>query len=101
MCGTVASSSGLGDAPERILLSVIDLQGEWQGWRESAAREVRRPERPWEGADRPAEPSVRSAIDRPVNQLRDPTVYVEGEDAYLVYAVAGESGLGIARLLVE
>lgn len=42
--------------------------------------------------------SLRSGVDRRVHQLRDPDVYVEGDDAYLVYAVAGESGLAIARL---
>jgi hypothetical protein len=41
---------------------------------------------------------VRSSIDRAVNQLRDPFVHVEGEAVHLVYAVAGESGLAIARL---
>ena len=33
-----------------------------------------------------------------VNQLRDPAVYEEGHDVYLLYAVAGESGVGIARV---
>lgn len=88
----------VGDAPERILLSTIDLRGDWSQWRASDAVEVRRPREPWEGADLPIAPSVRSSIDRRVNQLRDPTVYTEGEAAYLVYAIAGESGLAIARI---
>ena len=33
-----------------------------------------------------------------VNQLRDPAVYEEGNDVYLLYAVAGESGIAIARV---
>jgi hypothetical protein len=91
----------VGDAPERILLSTIDLREDWSRWQESEPIEVYRPTRSWEGASEPVEPSVRSSVDHAVNQLRDPYVLVEGEDAYLVYAVAGESGLGIARLEVS
>lgn len=91
----------VGDAPERILLSTIDLSGDWMSWRESDAIEVRRPLRPWEGAGLPVRASHRSSVDHAVNQLRDPFVYVEDEVAFLVYAVAGESGLAIARLEVR
>jgi hypothetical protein len=88
----------VGHAPERILLSTIDLSGDWGGWQETDAREVLRPETDWEGADAPLEPSVRSVAYGHVNQLRDPAIYVEDDDVYLLYAVAGESGIGIARL---
>ena len=87
----------VGDVPERILLSTVDLRGDWMRWRESAATEALRPERPWEGADAPLAPSVRSVAYGKVNQLRDPAVYVEGEAVYLLYAIAGESGIAIAR----
>jgi hypothetical protein len=56
---------------------------------------------PWEGAEEPVEPSLRSSVDHRVNQLRDPFLYTEGDEAFLVYAVAGESGLAIARLEVS
>ena len=88
----------VGDAPERILLSVVDLGGDWMDWAESEPVEVLRPERSWEGADAPLEPSVRSVAYGMVNQLRDPAVYEEGDDVYLLYAVAGESGIAIARV---
>ncbi len=88
----------VGDAPERILLSEIQLTSDWMTWSESAPVEVLRPEHSWEGADERLEPSLRSSIDRPANQLRDPFIFLEDERAYLVYAVAGESGLAIARL---
>src|ERR1700736_3516751 len=50
----------VGEAPERILLSRIDISGDWTGWKDSAPIEVLRPERSWEGADAPLTPSVRS-----------------------------------------
>ena len=91
----------VGHAPERILLSTIDLRADWQDWRESEAVEVLRPERPWEGAGAPIEPSVRSTAYGRVNQLRDPAVYVEDERTYLLYAVAGESGIAIAEVFFD
>lgn len=87
-----------GDAPERILLSTIELGPDWMAWRESEPVEVRRPERPWEGADLPVAPSVRGALMQPANQLRDPAVFEDGRDVYLLYSVAGEQGLAIGRL---
>ena len=88
----------VGHAPERILLSTIDLDGDWQDWRASEPVEVLRPQRPWEGADAAVLPSIRSVAYGMVNQLRDPAIYVEGGSVYLLYAVAGESGIAIARL---
>ena len=89
----------VGDIPERILLSRIDISGDWMEWKESRAVEVLRPEESWEGADAPLEPSVRSVAYGIVNQLRDPAVYVENERAFLLYAVAGESGIGLAEII--
>ena len=88
----------VGHTPERILLSTIDLSGDWRSWRETDATEILRPETDWEGADAPLEPSVRSVAYGHVNQLRDPAVYVEDDDVYLLYAVAGESGIAIVKL---
>lgn len=88
----------VGDTPERILLSTVDLAPSWTDWTASESVEVLRPQLAWEGAGEPLVPSRRSAAPGPVNQLRDPAVYVEEERTYLVYAVAGESGLAIAEL---
>jgi hypothetical protein len=88
----------VGDVPERISLSTIDLSGEWTKWSETRPVEVLRPERPWEGADAPLVPSVRSTAYGPVNQLRDPAVFEEDGRTYLLYAVAGESGIAIAEV---
>lgn len=89
----------VGEAPERILLSLIDLSGDWLGWTDRPPVEVMRPERPWEGADAPLTPSIRSTAYGHVNQLRDPAIFEEDGRVYLLYAVAVESGIAIAELL--
>jgi hypothetical protein len=88
----------VGDAPERILLSIIDLADDWSAWRETDAIEILRPERAWEGADRPLRPSTRGADMQPVNQLRDPAIFENAGQLYLLYSAAGEQAIGIARL---
>jgi len=88
----------VGDTPERIMLSTIDLRKDWVQWQESESIEVLRPERNWEGASAPLEPSIRSVAYGQVNQLRDPAIYSEGERVFLLYAVAGESGIAIAEV---
>lgn len=90
----------VGDAPERIYASTIDLAADWKTWKPSDPVEVIRPERDWEGANLPVAPSYRSAVFEPVNQLRDPAIYEEGGRIYLAYAVKGEAGIGIAELFV-
>jgi len=87
-----------GQAPERILMSTVALDGDWTTWQESAPVEVLRPETPWEGADLEVAPSRRGHIDERVNQLRDPAIFLENDEVYLLYSVAGESGIAIARL---
>ena len=87
----------VGDAPESILLSTIDLRSDWMAWNESKEVMVLKPEFDWEGANAPVEPSVRSTAYGQVNQLRDPALYVEGDQVYLLYAVAGESGIACSR----
>jgi len=91
----------VGDTPERILLYTIDVSVDWQAWQSTEAVEVLRPERPWEGADEPLAHSVRSVAYGHVNQLRDPAIFVEGDRTYLLYAVAGESGIAIAEVEIR
>lgn len=88
----------VGDIPERIMMSTIDLLPDWNEWQETEGVEVLRPEYPWEGADAPLEPSIRSVAYGHVNQLRDPAVFEEDGHIYLLYAVAGESGIAIAEV---
>ena len=91
----------VGHVPERILVSTIDISGDWRTWKDSEPVEVLRPDHPWEGADAPLEPSVRSTAYGHVNQLRDPAIFEEDDRIFLLYAVAGESGIALAEVFLE
>jgi len=92
----------VGDAPERILCSTIDVTSpDWDEWVPSPPLEILRPELPWEGAELPLEPSIRGESTLPVRELRDPAVFVEDDRAYLLYSAAGEQAIAIAQLAVR
>ena len=88
----------VGDAPEQIYVSTIDISKPWDEWVASAPILVMKPEYDWEGADAPLVPSIRSVAHGHVNQLRDPYIYEENGKLFMLYAVAGESGIGIVEL---
>ena len=90
--------SNAGDSPERVLHATVDLQPDWLSWRASEPRVVLKPEMEYEGATLPLAPSVRGWAPEPVRQLRDPCVFEEDGELYLLYSVAGEQGIAIARL---
>ena len=90
--------SRIGDAPERILVSTIDLSDDWMKWRASEPRAVLQPEKDYEGADLPLAPSRSGAARGRARQLRDPGIFQEGGKTYLLYSVAGESGIAVAEL---
>jgi len=89
--------SQVGDAPETILLSTMDISGDWTSWIPSKSQTVLKPEFAWEGANEPLVPSVRSTAYGLVNQLRDPAIFEENGPIYLLYAVGGESGIALAE----
>jgi hypothetical protein len=91
----------VGDTPESILHSTIDMTHDWMDWKEKGEGVVLKPERDWEGADAPLEPSQRSTAEGYVNQLRDPAIFEEDGRVFLLYAVAGESGIAIAEVFLE
>lgn len=89
----------VGDAPERVVVSRVDLSGDWMSWRETPPVPVLAPELDYEGADLPLQPSIRGEITERARQLRDPAFFRENGRDYLLYAVAGESGIALAELL--
>ena len=88
-----------GDAPERILVSRVDPGTDWTAWRASEPRLVLEPETGYEGVDLPVEPSVKGRAHGRVRQLRDPCIYRENGRVYLLYSIAGESGIAIAEIV--
>ena len=90
--------TNVGDAPERIYVSPIELSGDWRSWTAGERREVMRPVYDWEGASLPIAPSVRGFAPEPVHELRDPAIFEDNGSAYLLYTVQGERGIGIAEL---
>ncbi len=91
--------SRIGDSPERLLSSRVQVDGHWQSWKALEPEELLRPHFDWEGGDLPAAPSRPGPADTPKNQLRDPCVLCDGDDLWLFYSCAGETGIGLARLL--
>jgi hypothetical protein len=86
------------DEPESILLSTIDTSGDWSTWSTVDHGVILRPDMPWEGAGEPIGRSERGRAFGPVHQLRDPCVFEDDGRTFLLYAVAGESGIAVAEL---
>ncbi|MEM7259767.1 MAG: hypothetical protein AAF404_20525 [Pseudomonadota bacterium] len=91
--------SNVGDNPESILHATVDITGDWQHWRAGPETVVLSPQGSHEGAGCAAVPSVRGMATVPVHQLRDPALFEENGQWYLLYSVAGEQGIGIARII--
>ena len=90
--------SRIGDRPERILLSEVPLSGDWSRWRASEPVTVLSPERDYEGGDQSLEVSQSGEVIGRVRQLRDPAIFRDRAKTFLLYSIAGESGLAIAEL---
>ncbi|MBX7257532.1 MAG: hypothetical protein K1Y02_14310 [Candidatus Hydrogenedentes bacterium] len=91
--------TSIGDKPESILRATIDLKPDWTQWRVSAPELVLKPEQIYEGFDLPELPSKEGKTMERVRGVRDPGIFKEDGRTYLLYSVAGESGIGIAELI--
>jgi hypothetical protein len=56
------------------------------------------PETQEEGIDRPLETSQIGEAEARLRELRDPAIFHDGGKTYLLYSIAGESGISIAEL---
>ena len=92
--------SRVGEAPEKILLSQIDLSpADWDRWRATEGVELLRPELSWEGVDMEPLPSLRGELVMVANELRDPYLFKDQDGSkYLLYVGGGEQAIGIASL---
>lgn len=91
----------MGDCPESILCSRMDISGAPDGWTASEPELVLKPETAWEGATLPVAQSRPGPAHSPECALRDPFVYEEDGELLLFYAVAGERGIAVAHLEIR
>ncbi|MEM1212321.1 MAG: hypothetical protein AAGI68_08475 [Planctomycetota bacterium] len=90
-----------GDAPEHLLGFTVDHPDQLPDWNQAHRTALLSPEFSWEGSDQPVRPSRAGSVHEPVNELRDPELFRDDDGRiYLLYAVAGESGIALAELTV-
>jgi hypothetical protein len=92
--------TAIGDAPERMMMSTIDLAGEWNEWRASTPVEIMRPETEYECAGLPVAPSEVGDVEVPVRQIRDPALFEEQGRTILFYSTCGEQGIAAADITI-
>jgi hypothetical protein len=93
--------TAIGDAPERVLMSTIDLTQDWTAWCAATPVEVLQPEAAYECANLPNAPSDPGDVDVPVRQIRDPFIFQDSGKTFLFYSVCGEQGIAAAEISVE
>ncbi|HEX5109591.1 MAG TPA: hypothetical protein VFV95_14155 [Vicinamibacterales bacterium] len=92
--------TAIGDAPERMLMSTIDMAGDWSEWRASTPVEIMRPETEYECAGLPVAPSEVGDVEVPVRQIRDPFLFEEQGRTILFYSTCGEQGIAAAEIAI-
>ncbi|HPO16235.1 MAG TPA: exo-alpha-sialidase [Candidatus Hydrogenedentes bacterium] len=91
--------TNIGDTPESILRTTIKLTPDWNDWRASPPELVLKPETEYEGVDLPCVASKPGKSTGREHAVRDPAIFKENGHTYLLYSVAGESGIGMAELI--
>ncbi len=91
--------TNIGDAPEHIFCCHLELDSDWTAWKTSEPQEVLRPETEWQGAQVPLKKSAAGEVSGRENALRDLAIFVEANRTYLLYSVAGETGIAIAEFV--
>jgi hypothetical protein len=90
--------SAIGDSPERIMVSTMELNGDWAGWKATVPVEVLTSLAGYECADLPVNPSMAGDVKGRVRQMRDPALFQENGKVYLFYSICGEQGIAGAEL---
>ena len=90
--------TAIGDAPESLLHSTIDMTRDWNEWRVSTPAVVMQPERDYECGQLPIAKSAVGDIFEPARQIRDPHVLEDEGKMYLFYAICGEQGVAGAEI---
>jgi hypothetical protein len=93
--------TAIGDAPERVLVSAIDLTRDWSDWRTTPPVAVLRPETTYECAELAIASSEPGDIEVKVRQIRDPFVFEESGKTFLFYSICGEQGIAAAEVTLR
>ncbi len=88
----------VGSAPESIMFCKIKLSENIDNWEIIDGDILLKPERDYEGFNLPINPSSFGTSFGMVNEVRDPFVFKSGDDKYLFYSTAGESGIAVATI---
>ncbi len=88
----------IGDAPERMYMSTIDMTQTWEDWKVGAPVDVMQPETDYECVRQPIAPSQVGDVAGDVRQIRDPHVLEDEGKTYLFYAICGEQGVAGAEI---
>tara|TARA_B100000927_G_scaffold179403_1_gene144517 strand:+ start:862 stop:1617 length:756 start_codon:yes stop_codon:yes gene_type:complete len=88
----------IGDAPEQILYSTIDISLSWRDWYATEGQVILKPKFDWEGANLPISNSTVGGLTKQEHALRDPFLFEQNEEIYMLYAGGGETCIGIAKL---
>jgi len=88
----------IGDAPEQILYSTIDISLSWRDWYATEGQVILKPTFDWEGANLPISNSTVGGLTKQEHALRDPFLFEQNEEIYMLYAGGGETCIGIAKL---
>jgi len=76
----------------------LKLDDDIDNWKILEAQTVLKPELEFEGVHLPKFPSSFGAALQPLNQVRDPFVFKDDDDLFLLYSFAGESGIGLSKI---
>lgn len=71
---------------------------DWNDCQAEREQVLLKPELDGEGANEKMVPSMRGEMGVKVNQLRDPAIFEENGQLYLLYIGAGEQAIGIAKV---
>lgn len=95
--------SRAGDCPESLLISPLEMTDSdndlhWHKWRLGHTSVLHQPTRSWEGANELLVASSYGGTMHAVNEVRDPCIYQENGEIFLLYSIRGEQGIAIGTL---
>jgi hypothetical protein len=71
----------------------------WLDWYPTKAQVILKPKFDWEGANLPISTSSIGGLAKQEHALRDPFLFEQHDEVYIVYTGSGETSIGIAKLL--